>query len=58
VDPADPESLKVMSGTPEDVVTIITCDGAYSDTSDPVFGGEYSHRLVIRASLESVTPAG
>lgn len=56
VDPEDPESLKVMSGTPDDVITIITCDGAYSNTDDPVFGGEYSHRLVVRASLQSVTP--
>lgn len=58
VDPADPESLKVMAGTTEDVVTIITCDGAYTETDDPVFGGEYSSRLIVRASLESVTPAG
>ena len=58
VDPADPESLKVMSGTTEDVVTIITCDGAYSVTDDPVFGGEYSRRLIVRASLETVTPGG
>ncbi len=58
VDPNNPESLKVMSGTPNDVITIITCDGAYSENNDPVFGGEYSHRLVVRASLESITPAG
>jgi LPXTG-site transpeptidase (sortase) family protein len=58
VDPDNPESLKVMAGTPDDVITIITCDGAYSDNNDPVFGGEYSHRLVVRAALESVKPAG
>jgi LPXTG-site transpeptidase (sortase) family protein len=59
VDPNDPESLKVMAGTEEDVITIITCDGAYSDNNDPVFGGEYSHRLVVRGSLQEVVrPAG
>lgn len=51
VDPDDPESIKVMFPTdpPSDVVTIITCDGAFQDTDDPVFGGEYSRRLVVRA---------
>jgi LPXTG-site transpeptidase (sortase) family protein len=57
VDPNDPNSLQVMRGTDEDVITIITCDGAFSDTDDPVFGGEYSHRLVVRGALQSVTPA-
>ncbi len=56
VDPNDPDSLNVMKGTPDDVITIITCDGVYSDTNDPVFGGEYNRRLVVRAALESVTP--
>ncbi len=50
VDPGDPESLSVMHPTPEDVITIITCDGAFTDTNDPVFGGEYSARLVVRAA--------
>lgn len=51
VDPDDPESLKVMYPTDplSDVITVITCDGAYQDTDDPVFGGEYSRRLVVRA---------
>jgi LPXTG-site transpeptidase (sortase) family protein len=52
VNPTDPESLKVMQATdpPSDVLTIITCDGAFQDTGDPVFGGEYSSRLVVRAA--------
>jgi len=49
VDPEDPESLSVMHATSQDVITVITCDGAFTDTSDPVFGGEYSARLVVRA---------
>ena len=55
VDVNDPDSIQVMWGTPTDVLTIITCDGSYTDTNDPVFGGEYSHRLVIRADLASTT---
>jgi len=58
VDPADPNSLKVMQGTDKDALTIITCDGAFTDTGDPVFGGEYSSRLVVRAYLQGVSPAG
>lgn len=51
LDPSDPESVKVMFPTdpPSDVITIITCDGAFQDTNDPVFGGEYSRRLIVRA---------
>ena len=46
---SDPDSLQVMSATDEDVITIITCDGTFVDTGDPVFGGEYDNRLVVRA---------
>lgn len=51
IDPDNPTSLRVMSPTdpPSDVITIITCDGAFQDTDDPVLGGEYSRRLVVRA---------
>lgn len=58
VDPNDPDSLKVMHGTDKDVITIITCDGAFTDTNDPVFGGEYSSRLVVRGELANVNVAG
>jgi len=57
VDPNDPDSLSVMFSTPEDVITIITCDGAYTDTNDPVFGGEYSTRLVVRAERSTSSAA-
>jgi LPXTG-site transpeptidase (sortase) family protein len=50
VNPSDPESLSVMHATHEDVITIITCDGTFTDTNDPVFGGDYSARLVVRAA--------
>lgn len=55
VDPHDPDSLKVMHHTTTDVLTIITCSGKFSYNSDPVFGGEYDSRLIVRADLVSVT---
>ncbi len=62
VDPTDPEAVRVMDHATEDIITLITCDGAFVDTGDPVFGGEYSDRRVIRAELMSITgpdtPAG
>jgi LPXTG-site transpeptidase (sortase) family protein len=59
VDPNDPEAVSVMYATPDDVITIITCDPAstYTDTNDPVFGGEYERRVVVRASLATVNTA-
>ncbi|MEX0681939.1 MAG: class F sortase [Dehalococcoidia bacterium] len=50
---SDPNSLQVMSASDTDIITIITCDGTYTDTNDPIFGGEYDNRLVVRAALES-----
>lgn len=56
VDAYDPESLQVMRATDEDVITIITCDGDFADTGDPVYGGEYPYRLVVRAALTDTQP--
>ena len=56
VDAYDPESLQVMRATDEDVITIITCDGDFFDTGDPVYGGEYPFRLVVRAGLTETVP--
>jgi LPXTG-site transpeptidase (sortase) family protein len=58
VDPSDTDSLKVMQPTADDVITIITCDGSFTDTNDPVFGGDYSSRLVVRAALTTVNVSG
>jgi LPXTG-site transpeptidase (sortase) family protein len=57
VDANDPDALSVMSGTDQDVITLITCDGAFVDTNDPIFGGEYSNRLVVRAQLTETNAA-
>jgi LPXTG-site transpeptidase (sortase) family protein len=55
VDPTDPDSVEVMHSTDRDVVTLITCTGTYTNTNDPVFGGEYDERLIVRAELTSVS---
>jgi sortase A len=57
VDPEDPNSLQVMAATESDVVTLITCGGSFVNTGDPVFGGEYSDRVIVRAGLTSVNGA-
>lgn len=57
VNASDPNAVQVMAGTPTDTLTIITCDGTFTDTGDPVFGGEYNNRLVVRAALQSTTPS-
>jgi Sortase (surface protein transpeptidase) len=56
----DPDARALMFGTPQDIMTILTCDGVFTkDPNNHVTGGDYDHRLVIRADLESVThPAG
>jgi len=56
VDPNDPNSASVMSPTPEDAITLITCGG------DPYYVGgvaryDYTHRLIVRGTLTSVTAA-
>ena len=39
------------------MITIITCDGDFSpDASDPIYGGEYPFRLVVRAALTETLP--
>jgi LPXTG-site transpeptidase (sortase) family protein len=45
----DPNGVQVMFPSPEDIVTIITCDGTRYYTGDPVFGHDYTERRVIRA---------
>lgn len=57
VDPNDPESVKVMYPTEKDEATIITCGGEYFENSDPVAGGDYTKRVIIKADLVSVTEA-
>lgn len=55
IDPSDPNSVQVLYPMNEDVITIVTCSGSFFSTGDPVFGGDYSSRTIIRAKLVSVT---
>ena len=55
VDPNDPNAIQVMSGSSNDEITIITCDGTTTYIGG-TFGVEYNKRLVIRAGLQQVTP--
>jgi hypothetical protein len=51
----DPATLQMMYPESRDMITIITCGGSFFSTGDPVFGGEYTSRTVIRAELVQVT---
>jgi LPXTG-site transpeptidase (sortase) family protein len=58
----DPNVVDVMDPTSKDVVTLITCGGTWQrDYSNPN-GGNYSHRVIVRAervlNLASGQPAG
>jgi sortase (surface protein transpeptidase) len=45
----DPNVLDVMDPTSKDVLTLITCGGTWQkDYSNPI-GGNYSHRVIVRA---------
>jgi LPXTG-site transpeptidase (sortase) family protein len=49
VDPEDPDSLKVMAPTEDDVITLITCGGEWRPDSRSPIGGSYDRRTIIRA---------
>jgi LPXTG-site transpeptidase (sortase) family protein len=45
----DPKILQVMGPTHNDVITIITCGGSWLKDGRQPNGGNYSHRVVVRA---------
>jgi LPXTG-site transpeptidase (sortase) family protein len=53
VDPNDPNALQMLYPTSNDVVTIITCGGSFYSTGDPVFGGDYTNRIIVRGERVS-----
>ena len=58
IDESDPRALQWMGPTPNDVVTLITCGGAWiRDPGDPL-GGHYTMRQVARAELIPEEPLG
>jgi hypothetical protein len=42
-----------MAPTSFDTITIISCDGTFYRTNNPVSGGDYTGRRVVRANLTS-----
>jgi LPXTG-site transpeptidase (sortase) family protein len=45
----DPNVVKVMAPTDRDVITVITCGGTWMNNSSSSQGGNYSHRVIVRA---------
>ncbi len=45
----DPDVLTLIDGTTKDVVTLITCCATREIDRDARYGGNYSHRIVVRA---------
>ena len=52
VDPSDAKAAQEwMGNTGEDDLTLITCGGEHFTTDDPIFGGGYTKRQIVRAEL-------
>ena len=49
----DPNVLKAMDYTSKEVITMITCGGTWLKTGQGPFGGNYSHRVLVRAERVS-----
>lgn len=47
----DPNAVKVMDPTTNDVLTLITCGGTWLPNPTELYGGNYSHRIIARAEL-------
>jgi LPXTG-site transpeptidase (sortase) family protein len=45
----DTDGVEVMYPTPNDVVTLISCGGTWIPDSSSPLGGDYTHRVVVRA---------
>ena len=56
IEDGDPDALKWMGATPNDVITLITCGGTWiRDWSDEL-GGYYTHRQIVRAEFIGEEP--
>jgi sortase (surface protein transpeptidase) len=49
----DPEVSRVMESTAREVITMITCGGSWLDSARGPNGGNYSHRIIVRAERVS-----
>lgn len=45
----DPNLIEVMGPTQKDVITLITCGGTWFRDASRPYGGNYTHRVVVRA---------
>ncbi|MCH8814983.1 MAG: class F sortase [Chloroflexi bacterium] len=45
----DPNVLKAMGPASKDVLTLVTCGGTWFNDRSAAYGGNYSHRIVVRA---------
>jgi LPXTG-site transpeptidase (sortase) family protein len=45
----DPSVSQVMGHTDRDVITMITCGGSWVSNPRSSAGGNYSHRIIVRA---------
>jgi sortase (surface protein transpeptidase) len=51
IDYDDPEGVKVMYPIPNDVITLVSCGGTWIPDRSMALGGDYTHRIVVRAEL-------
>lgn len=54
----DPNVIKAMQPTNRDVITLITCGGTWLRDPSQKFGGNYSHRIIVRAELVKAAAPG
>lgn len=56
----DPNVVRVMGPTNRDVITVITCGGSWVGKRGTPNGGNYSHRIIVRAErvLDAVGAPG
>ena len=45
----DPQGLETMYPTPNDVITLMSCGGTWVPNPSSPLGGNYTHRVVVRA---------
>lgn len=54
----DPNVIKVMNPTDRDVITLITCGGTWLNNRLSPTGGNYSHRVIVRAERVTASAGG
>jgi LPXTG-site transpeptidase (sortase) family protein len=52
----DPDAVNVMDKTPTDVITLVSCGGTWVPDRSAPLGGNYTHRVVVRAERVGGVP--